>query len=102
MSEVLEADLDAIRDLAGQLRTAASDVRGLDAAEPFTATVDGLAGSDTASACSTAVERIVSALREVAGRVDVLSDANRSAADTIGLADDTYARDIAATLNLSP
>lgn len=102
MSELMKADLDAIRGLAGQLRGAAETVRGLDAAEPFSATVSGLAGSDTAAACSSAVEQIKAALAEVAGRVEVLAEANRAAADTIGLADDTYAQNITATLNLSP
>ena len=102
LGEVLKADLDAIRTLAERQHGSASEVRGIDPAPALAPAVSGLPGSDTASRCSEAATMIADALAEVAGRIDALAQANRQAADTIGLADETYAKSISATLNLAP
>ncbi|WP_328857220.1 hypothetical protein OG579_19050 [Williamsia herbipolensis] len=102
MGEVLKADLDAIRALADRQHGSASDVRGIDSAPALAPLGSGLPGSDTALRCGEAATKIADALTEVAGRIDVLAQTNRQAADTIGLADETYAKSISATLNLAP
>lgn len=102
MSDVMKADLDAIRALAGKQHTSATTIRGLDVGKAFSATISGLAGSDVAAVCARAEASVESALAEVAARVDALAAANRAAADTVGLADNTYAAGIRATLNMEP
>lgn len=102
MGEILKADLDSIRRLSDRQHGSASDIRGITVAPAFDLVASGLAGSDVAAACTDAAGRITSALSEVSGRVDTLAQTNRTAADTIGLADDTYAHNIKATLNLAP
>ena len=47
-------------------------------------------------------DAVESALAQVAARVDALATANRAAAETVDLADDTYAARIRATLNSEP
>ncbi|WP_328857210.1 hypothetical protein OG579_19000 [Williamsia herbipolensis] len=102
MSDVMKADLDAIRALAGKQHDSASTIRGLDVGKAFSATISGLAGSDVEAVCARAETAVEAALAEVAARVDALADANRTAAETVGLADDTYAASIRATLNMEP
>ncbi|MGJ0119643.1 hypothetical protein ACQ7HM_10595 [Williamsia sp. MIQD14] len=102
MSDVMRADLDAIRVLSQKQRVSASSIRGLDAGNAFAATISGVAGSDVAGVCARAEAAVAKALAEVAGRVDILARANRAAADTVGLADDTYAARIRATLTTEP
>ncbi|GAA1463524.1 hypothetical protein [Williamsia maris] len=102
MGNMLRADLDAIRGLSDKQHLSARDVRAIDVGPVFAPASAGLIGSDTAAQLSAATEKITSALSEVAGRIDTLAQTNRQAADTIGIADDTYAHNIKATLNLAP
>ena len=102
MSDVMRADLDAIRALAGKQRTSASTIRGLDVGNAFGTTTSGFAGSDVSAVCARAGTAVESALAQVAARVDALATANRAAAETVDLADDTYAARIRATLNSEP
>lgn len=99
MSDILKADLDAIRGLADKQRGQASDLRGIDVA-PALEPTQSLVGSDTAAACSQIAGKVKAALAEVAGRVDALAETNRSAANTIGETDESYANDLA-KLNLA-
>ncbi|MGU3292554.1 hypothetical protein [Williamsia sp. M5A3_1d] len=95
----MRVDLEAIRALAGKQRASAATIRGLDVGKAFAAAISGLAGSEVSTVCARAETAVETALAQVAGRVEALATANRTAADTVHLADDTYAAAIRATLN---
>lgn len=98
MAPILEADLEAIRQLAAELVASAGVIRGIDFDAVFAAIGSGLPGSDIATACTSAPTQIEDALGTVADRIDALAAANTDAATRLGTTEADYAAAIADTM----
>ncbi|GAA1463654.1 hypothetical protein [Williamsia maris] len=99
MEPILTADLDALRSLADKQRRSAATLRDIDLHSVLREAHRALDGSQTAEQCGRAGAAAESAIAVVAARVESLSEANRRAADTLGVADSDHASAIRALTN---